>query len=131
MTESDKDALLVRAALDIMTFQSRVARLEKEVGRKSGDRKAEFLAAIRAGRKLIADMDVRELVTPARLKRSQTDLRTYMPKSLKLDDIVGAHVHHVLKACGGNKKQAAERLGVSRATLYRMLDWAKPDQEAA
>ena len=68
-----------------------------------------------------------DLPEAVRASKPRPVAETVSGRYTKLQDVVDAHVQAVLRKCDGNKLKAAEMLGISRSTLYRMLENSSPD----
>ncbi|HTB22576.1 MAG TPA: sigma 54-interacting transcriptional regulator [bacterium] len=59
---------------------------------------------------------------PERILQSKPDGDSFkVPDDLSLKALTAAYSRHVLAACGGNKSKAADRLGITRKSLYAIL----------
>jgi len=67
-----------------------------------------------------AIIDIRDL--PESIRNPQTATAEDGEAILPLTEIERRHAKVTLKRLRGNKVKAAEALGISRATLYRLLD---------
>ncbi len=65
---------------------------------------------------LLGEADVRQALTVGFADRTQA------AHSQTLEDAEREHVLETLRQCGGNRTMAADRLGIQRRTLYKMLE---------
>ncbi len=78
--------------------------------------------------KILADEDIIHLknlpsaITESPLRPTTSAIGASTSRQRKVESLQRQHVISVLQQCGGNKARAARSLGVSRRTLYRLLD---------
>ena len=95
-----------QAALSRHGWPGNVRELENVVGHACMLTESEFV-------------DLRDL--PEYLRDPQSATIEQASELLPLSDVERRYAQHVLERAGGNKLQAAQILGISRATLYRIL----------
>jgi two-component system response regulator HydG len=60
---------------------------------------------------------------PAEIRRLQTDIPVFsLPDSLNIKTMEKELIRGAIAQASGNKKRAAEQLGISRRTLYRKME---------
>ena len=85
------------------------------------DQMAEVLAWLLSHRGA-SELHREDFETACQMYQSQAASAPKPARMVKLEEMVQEHIRTVLLACEGNKLRAAEILGISRSTLYRMLD---------
>jgi DNA-binding NtrC family response regulator len=73
-------------------------------------------------------LEVKDLISLVRVSTPSAFDGVAQPEiPARLQDVVEQHVLRVLQGCSGNKVRAAEVLGISRSTLYRILEGSVQD----
>lgn len=72
----------------------------------------------------IRPIDIPPLIAMTQSMTAASEAR--QEEDFNLDRMILRHITHVLTKTGGNKLRAAQLLGISRSTLYRLLDSGSP-----
>ncbi|HYM06102.1 MAG TPA: sigma-54 dependent transcriptional regulator [Terriglobales bacterium] len=76
---------------------------------------------------MMADGDMVDITDlPEYLRSPERENMSGSDDLLSMEQIHQRHARHIMERVGGNKVRAAEILGISRATLYRLLEAAEP-----
>jgi DNA-binding NtrC family response regulator len=70
---------------------------------------------------VLADSDVLDMADFDFLEPARGSSRREEPEDETLEAIERTHIRRILAGCGGNRTQAAERLGIHRETLYNKI----------
>ena len=114
--------LLAEAAME---FRSRNVQLSPEAMAELQSRPwPGNVAELRTVLRHAITSSAEPVLTARSLNSARPDRQAASPASpsMRLQDAVDAHLCKALAMCGGNKLKTAELLGVSRSTLYRMLE---------
>jgi DNA-binding NtrC family response regulator len=79
-------------------------------------------AAVLSDDDMVGEGPVRLALSGASAAAADAPLQSAGATPARLDDAQRAHIRGVLQAVHGNKTRAADRLGISRRALYRLLD---------
>ncbi len=80
--------------------------------------------ALLVGERRGGELRAADFLRALSLAQAPGSSQTPTARMIKLDAVIQEHIYAVLRGCHGNKLRAAETLGISRSTLYRMLDGA-------
>jgi len=68
---------------------------------------------------------------PSEMMRHASSLAAYDESMIPVDELVRRHAARVLQRVNGNRSRAAEILGISRATIYRLLRETPPEPSSS
>ncbi|PKO59874.1 MAG: sigma-54-dependent Fis family transcriptional regulator, partial [Betaproteobacteria bacterium HGW-Betaproteobacteria-19] len=123
---------LMRHFMEMLSLQLGVAPLQLSHGLVSGLAAYAWPGNVRELRNFVERSLILGAFPAASLSSASTAATSADDDSLPLEVVEKRHILRVVEACGGNKSEAARRLGVSRKTLERKFaDWGEDTRPAA